>query len=50
LLDGLLLPASKQELLGSYGNRLQLQVSNQPTMVLICLPQVRNLVNTWFLS
>jgi len=47
-----LLPASKQELLGSYCNRLQLQVSNHPTMVLICRPhpQVRNLVNTWFLS
>ena len=52
LLDGLLLPASEQELLGSYGNKIQLQLPNQAGMVLICRPhpQVRNLVNTWFRS
>ena len=50
LLDGLLLPASEQELLGSYGNRIQLQMQNQPALALICRPHplVRNLVNTWF--
>ena len=50
LLDGLLLPASEQKLLGSYGSRVQLQVPNQPAMVLICRPhpQVRNLLNIWF--
>ena len=52
LLDGLLLPASEQELLGSYGNRIQVQMPNQPAMALICRPHplVRNLVNTWFRS
>jgi hypothetical protein len=52
LLDALLLPASEQELLGSYGTRVQVQFPNQPAMVLICRPhpQVRNLVNGWFRS
>jgi hypothetical protein len=52
LLDGLLLPANEQELLGTYGTRVLIHFPNQPTMVLICRPHplVRNLVNTWFRS
>lgn len=52
LLDGLVLPASEQELLGSYGTRLQLPLPNQPAMALLFRPHplVRNLVNTWFRS
>lgn len=52
LLDALLLPASEQELLGSYGTRVQLQFPNQAAMALICRPhpQVRNLVDAWFRS